>query len=170
MANPRNEIVFVCTANTCRSPMAEGLFRHALLAQDEPMKSLVVSSAGVSTYDKQPPANNAVIAMSKVGIDIKNHKSLPITEELIDRALAFFAMTDTHLAMLSFRVDPPPSNAFLMRQFIEADANDEIPDPFGMSLNHYEACRDSMVEAIPSLLQVVKTLYEAQLGGQSVDQ
>ncbi|MBT7867445.1 MAG: hypothetical protein HN763_13940 [Opitutales bacterium] len=72
--------------------------------------------------------------------------------------------------MLSFRVDPPPSNAFLMRQFIEADANDEIPDPFGMSLNHYEACRDSMVEAIPSLLQVVKTLYEAQLGGQSVDQ
>jgi protein-tyrosine-phosphatase len=170
MANPSNEIVFICTANTCRSPMAEGLFRHALLAQEEPMKSLLVSSAGVSTYDRQPAANNAVTAMGKVGIDIKNHRSEPITEALIDRALAFFAMTDTHLAMLSFRVDPPPSNAFLMRQFIGADATDEIPDPYGMSLPHYEACRDSMVEAIPSLLQVVKSLYEAQLADKSADQ
>lgn len=169
MANPRNEIVFVCTANTCRSPMAEGLFRHALLAQEEPMKSLVVSSVGVSTFDRQPAATNAVNAMSKVGIDIKGHQSQPLTQELMDRALAFFAMTETHLAMLSFRTDPPPTNAFLMREFLEGDVSNEIPDPFGMNFTHYEACRDSMVEAIPSLLKVVEALYQDQISDKSAD-
>ena len=162
MANPRNEIVFVCTANTCRSPMAEGLFRHALNAQPEPLKSLVVSSAGVSTFDSQPAANNAVTALSKVGIDISNHRSQPITREMLDRALVFFAMTDTHLAMITFQTEPAPTNAFLMRQFLEKGSDDQIPDPFGMSLPHYEACRDSMVEAIPSLLKVVNQLYTEQ--------
>ncbi len=163
MANIRNEVVFVCTANTCRSPMAEGLFRHALAAQDDPLKSLAVSSAGVSVYDRQPANPNAVKAMSKVGIDIANHRSQPITESMLESALAFFAMTETLLAMLSSQVDPPPENAFLMRAFIEGDADTQIPDPFGMDLRHYEACRDSMVEAIPSLVKVVESLYRAQL-------
>jgi len=167
MANPRNEIVFVCTANTCRSPMAEGLFRHALLAQDEPLKSLAVSSAGVSTFDSQPVAPNAVNAMSKVGIDIKSHCSQAITLELMERALVIFTMTETHLAILALQIDPPPVNAFLMRQFLEGDANDQIPDPFGMNLAHYEACRDSMVEAVPSLLKVIELLFNEQLDEQS---
>ena len=73
-------------------------------------------------------------------------------------------MTDSHLAMLSYQIDPPPVNAFLMRQFIGETADIEIPDPFGMSLESYEACRDSMVEAIPSLIEVVKTIYENVVG------
>ena len=149
--------------------MAAGLFRHALLAQEEPMKSLLVSSAGVSTFESQAAAPNAVTAMSKVGIDIKSHRSQAITQELIDRALVFFAMTDTHLAMLSFRLDPPPENAFLMRQFLDGEGDDQIPDPYGMSLHCYEECRDSMVEAIPSLLKVVESLYQAEIGNLSAD-
>jgi len=163
MANIRNEVVFVCTANTCRSPMAAGLFRHALAAQDDPLKSLKVSSAGVSVYDRQPANPNAIKAMSKVGVDISDHRSQPINEAMLESALAFFAMTETHLAMLSYQIDPPPENAFLMRSFIEGGADSQIPDPFGMDLRHYEACRDSMVEAIPSLVKVVETLYRAQL-------
>lgn len=160
MATPRNEIVFVCTGNTCRSPMAEGLFRHALAAQDEPLKTLAVSSAGVSTFESEPAARNAVTALSKVEIDIADHRSQPLSQELFDRALVFFAMTDTHLAMLSFQSDVHSVPAFLMRQFIGDGSTDQIPDPFGMSLEHYEESRDSMVEAIPSLLQVVKQLME----------
>lgn len=169
MAIVRNEIVFVCTANTCRSPMAEGLFRHALAAQGEPLKSLKVSSAGVSVYDRQAANPNAVKAMSKVGIDISQHRSQPLNPSLTDTALAFFAMTDTHLAMISIQIDPVPENAFLMRDFIEGGAGPQIPDPFGMSLTHYEACRDSMVEAIPSLIKVVERLYKAQLPISSDD-
>lgn len=149
--------------------MAEGLFRHALAAQSDPLKSLKVSSAGVSVYDRQSASPNSVKAMAKVGIDISNHKSQHINESMIESALAFFTMTETHLAMLSYQIDPPPINAFLMRAFIEENADTQIPDPFGMNLNDYEACRDSMVEAIPSLVKVVEKLYQAQLAPDSDD-
>ena len=165
MAELPNEIVFVCTANTCRSPMAAALFRHALAAKEPPLSSLKVSSAGVSAYPGQRASANSVEALRKVGIDISAHQSQPITQELVDKALAFICMTDSHLAMLAYQIDPPPANAFLMRQFISDEEDNQIPDPFGMSLSAYEACRDSMVEAIPSLIKVV-----AQLAARQTDQ
>lgn len=138
--------------------MAEALFRHALDAQDEPLKSLTVSSAGVSGFPGYPASQNSVRALRKVGIDLKNHSSQPITQEMVDNALAFFCMTDSHLAMLSYQIDPPPTNLYLMRQFVPEGEDLTIPDPFGGNIVQYEACRDSMVEAIPSLISFVKEL------------
>ncbi len=161
MPDTPNEIVFVCTANTCRSPMAAALFRHALDAQEAPLSSLKVSSAGVSAFPGQLASENSVEALKKVGIDLKDHKSQGLSQDLVDNALAFFCMTDSHLAMLNYQIDPPPPNAFLMRQFIGDGIDDQIPDPFGGNLRQYEACRDSMVEAIPSLLEIVRKLHDA---------
>lgn len=141
--------------------MAAALFRHALDAQEEPLRSINVSSAGVSAFPGQPASRNSVDALKKVDIDLGDHRSQAITQELVDNALAFFCMTDSHLAMLNYQIDPPPQNAFLMRQFLGAGNDDQIPDPFGGSLQQYEACRDSMVEAIPSLVEVAKKLHEA---------
>lgn len=169
MAELRDEIVFVCTANTCRSPMAAGLFRHALEAQPEPLKSLKISSAGVSVFDRQPANPNSIRAMSKVGVNIENHRSQPLSPSMAESALAFFGMTESHLAMLSLQIEPAPSNAFLMREFIGEGAGIAIPDPFGMDLSAYEACRDSIVEAIPSLIKVVDQLYRAQLPSKADD-
>ncbi len=158
MAEVPDLVVFVCTANTCRSPMAAALFRHALDAQEQPLKSLEVTSAGVSAFPGQPASSNSVAALKKVDVDLSQHRSQPLSQELVDRTLAFFCMTDSHLAMLSYQIDPPPQNAFLMRQFLGNGSDDQIPDPFGSNLAEYEACRDSMVEAIPSLIEVVKRL------------
>ena len=141
--------------------MAEALFRHALDAQEEPLRSLKVSSAGVSAFPGQAASRNSVDALKKVNINLEGHQSQAITQEIVDNALAFFCMTDSHLAMLSYQIDPVPQNAFLMRQFIGDGIDDQIPDPFGGSLQQYEACRDSMVESIPSLIEVTKKLYEA---------
>ena len=169
MAELRDEIVFVCTANTCRSPMAAGLFKHALEAQPEPLKSLKVSSAGVSVFERQPANPNSVRAMSKVGVDIEDHRSQPLSPSMAESALAFFGMTESHLALLSLQIEPAPPNAFLMREFLGQGASVAIPDPFGMDLSAYEACRDSMVEAIPSLIKVVEQLYKAQLPSRPDD-
>ena len=143
--------------------MAAALFRHALDAQDEPLKSLKVSSAGISAYAGQSANPNSVEALRKVGINLGNHESQPLDRNKADRALAYFGMTDSHLAMMNLQIDPPPTNAFLMRQFIEGETDLQIPDPFGLSLSHYEASRDSMVEAIPSLVEAVKILYQKEL-------
>ncbi len=165
MSEERNLIIFVCTANICRSPMAERLFRHAIDAEEEPLKSLKVISTGVSAIPGQTPSLNSVKALEKVGISLDNHESRPIDQSMMDRAVAIFCMTESHRTMIEMYADPIPKNLHLMREFIPNVEDPEIPDPYGMSLNLYENCRDSMVEAIPSLVAFVKTLL-AKLPGQ----
>jgi len=169
MAKEKNGIVFLCTANTCRSPMAEALFRHAIAGKGTPFDKLRIASAGVSAFPGQPANDNTIAALKKVGISLTEHESKPLDQELVDNALAFIGMTDSHLAMLSLQIDPPPANAFLMRQFMDDGSNPQIPDPFGMDFEHYEACRDSMVEAIPSLVNAVEMLLKAQQEAGATD-
>lgn len=142
--------------------MAASLFRHALAAQEEPLRSLKVSSAGVSAYPGQAANSNSIAALKKVGIELDSHSSQPITQELVDKALVFIGMTDSHLAMVDYQIDPPPQHNYLMRQFMGEGSDPQIPDPFGGNLSQYEASRDSMVEAIPSLLLAIKTIIGSQ--------
>ena len=146
-------VIVVCTANICRSPMGEKLLRHALAAEPEPLRSIQVVSAGIAAARGQPATDNSVAALKKVGIDLSGHASQPLTQELLDRALAVFCMTESHRSMIELHFDRVPKNLHLFREFIGRDGNAEIPDPFGGNYREYEACRDSMVEAIPSLVQ-----------------
>ena len=86
-------ILVVCTGNICRSPMAEGLLRHALAAQPAPLQSLKVVSAGVATRLGEPVSENSVIALKKAGIDISGHRSQPLTQKMLDHALAVGVLT-----------------------------------------------------------------------------
>lgn len=159
---PQPYVLFVCTANTCRSPMAQRLLEHALAREEEPLKSLKVLSAGIGAINGEPPSRNSVEALRKVGLHLDGHTSRLVTPEMIRRAAAVFVMTRSHLRMLGLSFDPLPPHVYLMRAFTEGD-EEEIPDPFGQSLPAYEACRDSMVEAIPGILRFLK----AQLGMKS---
>ena len=151
-------IITVCTANICRSPMAEALLQHALRGQPEPLKSLKVVSAGVAARGGERVSENSVIALKKVGIDLSQHNSQPLTHELINGALAIFCMTESHRAMIELNFEPPPEHVYLFREFMPPPASAEIADPFGGSLKLYETCRDEMVEAIPSLLEFLKKI------------
>lgn len=155
MAEPKL-IVTVCTANICRSPMAEALLRHALAAEPEPLKSAQVVSAGVAGRGGDPVSENSRIALKKVGITLDGHRSQALTPELIKRADVIFCMTESHRAVIQLSFDPPPRNIYLLREFMPRSADKEIGDPYGSSLVHYEACRDEMVEAIPSVLAFLR--------------
>jgi len=151
-------VVFVCTANICRSPMAEALFRHALDGAGDSMHSISASSAGVSAIDDLPASANSVEAMRKVGLQLSDHRSRHLTQAMVSKALVVFCMTESHRDIIHLQYRKQPTRLHLMREFM-TDTNDrEIPDPFGGNLRTYESCRDSMVEAIPSLLQFVRSL------------
>ena len=151
-------ILVVCTGNICRSPMAEGLLKHALSGQSEPLKSLEVISAGVAARSGELVSENSVIALKKAGIDISGHRSRPLTQELLDGALVVFGMTGSHRSIIQFKAVPVPKHLYLFREFLPPPAEQEIGDPYGGPLKIYETCRDEMVEAIPSLIEFLKKL------------
>ena len=158
MATP-GHLLIVCTANICRSPMGAGLLRHALAPLPEPLGSLRVTSAGVSARPGEPVTAHAVTALRKAGIDISGHLSRPLTQDLLDQALAVFCMTEAHRTMIQVTADPVPERLHLFREFMPAESGREIADPYGGPLAVYEASRDEMVEAIPSLVEFLKTEF-----------
>ena len=156
-STPKTTVNFVCTANVCRSPMAAALMRHALSAEPPPLKDLKVISSGVSAMPGDRASLNSVDALKKVGIDLANHKSQRLSESMVREALAIICMTESHRALIEMQFSPPLNHVFLMREFMD-DPEMEIPDPFGMNFQAYELTRDSMVEAIPSLLVKLREL------------
>jgi len=151
-------ILVLCTGNICRSPMAEGLLNHALAAQPGPLQGLKVVSAGVAARLGDPVSENSVIALKKAGIDISQHRSRPVNQELLDRALVVLGMTESHRSLIQMKAMPVPKRLHLFREFLPPPAEKEIGDPYGGPLKVYEACRDEMVEAIPSLLQFLREI------------
>lgn len=151
-------ILVVCTANICRSPMAEGLLAHALSGQSGPLRFVRVISAGIAARAGEPVSANSVTALKKVGLDISGHRAQPLTQEMLDGAVAVFGMTRSHCQVIELQASPVPERLHLFRDFMPEGASREIADPFGGALKHYEQCRDEMVEAIPGLLAYLKTL------------
>lgn len=154
-------VLVVCTANICRSPMAEALLRHALAAQPEPLRSLPVTSAGVAARRGEPITDHAVTALKKVGIDFSAHTSRPVTQQLLNQAAVVLCMTESHRAMIRQTALPLPARLHLFREFMPAGAPRDIADPYGGPLRIYESSRDEMVEAIPRLLEFLRRTFAA---------
>lgn len=141
--------------------MAAALLQHALAAQPEPFRSLRVISAGVAARAGEAVSENSVYALKKVGIDVSQHRSQPLTQKMLDEALAVVCMTESHRAMILVQAEPPPKHLLLFRQFVPGAGDKEIADPYGGPLRVYESARDEMVEAIPGLVEYLKTLIPA---------
>ncbi len=122
------------------------------------MGNFRILSAGLSAYPGQRPSENGVRALREIGIDISTHRSQPVTDDLIQQADAIFVMTQSHLRSLVSLYPEAASKTFLVKEFEEgiSDFEREVPDPIGQSYLTYQACRDSLQAAIPSLLHFMQ--------------
>lgn len=135
--------------------MAEQLLQHALAAEAPPLCELQVASFGLSAFPGCPASPNAVHVLSKVGLDLSAHQSRSIHEVDLSRGLLFLCMTTAHRDGLLSLSDLDPDRIFLVREWMNSDSPD-IPDPFGGDVRSYAHCRDSIVEAIPSVLEFLR--------------
>ncbi|HEX8311648.1 MAG TPA: ribose 5-phosphate isomerase B, partial [Chthoniobacteraceae bacterium] len=145
-------VLFVCTGNICRSPMAEGLFRDAVKARTD----IEISSAGVATGHGQPPSQHAVEVLRPWGVDISKIRSQPISDELVEKATHIFAMTRGHMETIQMLYPEASDKTFLLCEFEPSlQRNQEVPDPIGLGIDAYFQCRDTIRKAIPSVVRFV---------------
>lgn len=118
-------ILFVCTGNTCRSPMSEGLFRKMLA--DKGIDNVTCSSAGLFAMTGDEVTPNAVKACERFETDISSHRARRITGYILDETDKFVCMTPEQAASLSMYV---PSEKIIV-------LGGGIPDPYGSDLETY---------------------------------
>ncbi len=129
-------IVFVCTGNTCRSPMAEGLLRKRLRGAAR----CEVLSAGLHAHVGAPPSPTAVRAAAEVGVDISGHRVRSMTDALAFSATFLVAMTEAHAIELRRRFPFASAKVRLIGSFADgAGEARDVPDPFGGSLDDYRS-------------------------------
>lgn len=138
-------VLFVCTGNTCRSPMAEMICRKLIADRKGcPLEELedhgvVVMSAGLSAMMGGRPANEAVTVMSELALDLSAHESQPLTQQLVKQADIILTMTRSHRQAILAQWPDAARRVHLLR----CDDLD-ISDPIGQSTDHYRRCAEQI--------------------------
>lgn len=152
---PHPLVLFVCTGNVCRSPMAEALLR-CHLPPDLPWR---VASAGTCAFDGDEASTGTVEALAEEGIEFSAHLSQRLTSKLVQDAHLIVALTRSHRDDILDRFPAAARKVFLLKSFDPQAADDkDVPDPIGGDLSVYRRCRDSIASAIPGLIEFLREL------------
>jgi protein-tyrosine phosphatase len=141
-------VLFVCTGNVCRSPMAEGLCRQWLGPDGE----WEVGSAGIAAFPGMPASPEAVRALAEKGGDLLAHRSRPLTRALVDAAALIVVMTRAHRQAILQAFPDAAGKVMLLAAFGVPPTEEDIPDPIGSPLDVYRAVRDRINALLPDLV------------------
>ncbi|MBI4342911.1 MAG: low molecular weight protein arginine phosphatase [Candidatus Omnitrophica bacterium] len=144
------QILFVCTGNSCRSVMAEGLMRHVL--QRAGIDTVSVDSAGVFAVSGMQPTRETQRVLGDAGIDCSAHRARTLTPEMAQDADLIFVMEQFQLDEVLRRIPSARDKVHLLKTYglatPDAEPNPNIPDPIGKPLEVYEVCFSDIRESV----------------------
>lgn len=129
-------ILFICTGNTCRSPLAEAIARS---------RGMEALSAGIYAQAGAPASREACLAAERRGLNLWSHRARMADEGLMEKAERIYAMTQGHALALLHRFPRFAGKLFVLQP--------EIPDPFGGDASIYEKCARQIERALENILQ-----------------
>lgn len=164
------KIIFVCTGNTCRSPMAMAIFNS--FASLEPSEfGYEAMSAGLAASKDAPPSTNAVLSMQDLrSIDITKHRAQILSQAEVEEAFLVLTMTRSHKHNILSMFPGAYQKVFTLKEYAYDMPDDtckgggngikalspDIADPYGGSLWSYKLCAQEIAQAVKKLVEKLK--------------
>lgn len=139
------KILFVCTGNTCRSPMAEALCRDALEKADL-SEQVYCISRGLQVMSGNGISPNARQVLEEIKVDVGSHQAQPLTLETLQRADLVYVMTDSQKEILAGACPEAAEKIQVLH----------VADPYGGDLRDYRVCRDQLRRAVEEIIRKVQ--------------
>lgn len=147
-------ILFVCSGNICRSPLAEAVLRHRV-AHQSPAPAIQVKSAGTSATNGLPLSVAMEMILQEQGIE-PHHQSQRLTHELLNWADLIFAMTRAHKALLLTQAPGVQPKLYTLKEFVGDSQQLDIDDPYGSDLDSYRTCANEIMMACDRLFHTLQ--------------
>ena len=144
-------ILFVCTGNTCRSPMAEGLFKKIVKENEDEIE---IASGGMNAFEGDGANQNAICVLEEYGVDISSHKAKNVDAATIADADVILTMTNAHKEMLLYLFGgAAEEKTYTLMEYIGSEG--DINDPYGGDIEVYKNCAKQIYKALGEAYKII---------------